>query len=72
MPKPPDLFAFTLDPEILQRLNQLTTEVLQLLQEHTQGPEEALIVLDAVTRTLAAEFGIVLLAPILDSRVGHC
>lgn len=66
-----DFFALCMTPEVSQRLTRLTDDTLQLLQDRTQTPEEALIVLDAVRRTIEAAYGITIVAPINDQATGH-
>jgi hypothetical protein len=65
----PIFTALTLTPEMTKRLKPLITEVLKLVQSRTNTPEEAFIVLDAVTRKLAMIHSMVLVAPI-DGQIG--
>lgn len=62
-------FALMLTPEMTKRLNPVIAEVLKLVQSKTNTPEEALIVLDAVTRKLAMIHSMVITAPI-DGQIG--
>ena len=65
----PIFTALTVTPEMIKRLTPLITEVLKLIQSRTNTPEEAFIVLDAVTRKLAMIHNMVLVAPI-DGHIG--
>ena len=65
------LFAFKLTPEMLHRLRLLSTEILKILKDRTNAPQEALIVLDSVTRELCATYGLALLSAIDTTNTGH-
>lgn len=63
-----NFFAVHTTPAMTEQLTQLTNDTLQLLQDRTQSPEEALIVLDAVVRTLEAAYGVKLIGPMIDDK----
>lgn len=66
-----ELFALELTPEMTHRLRVLSTEILKMLQDRTTTPQEALIVLDSVTRQVCATNGLALLSPIDNTNTGH-
>lgn len=67
----PQLIALELTPDLMQRLTVLSAEILKMLEDRTNAPEEALIVLDTVTRQLCATYGLQLLSPIDSTNTGH-
>lgn len=67
----PQLLALALTPETMHRLRVLSTEILKILQDRTTTPQEALIVLDSVTRQVRATCGLALLSPIDTTNTGH-
>lgn len=60
---------FQVTPEMIGRLKPLVAEILKLVQSKTNTPEEAFIVLDAVTRKLAMIHDMVLMVPV-DGKIG--
>lgn len=65
-----EVLFVALTPEMMKRLKPIVAEVLKLVQSKTNTPEEALIVLDAVTRKLALIHNMVLMAPV-DGKIGR-
>lgn len=71
MSNEPQLFALALTPEMMHRLRLLSTEILKLLKDRTHAPQEALIVLDCVTRQVCATYGLALLSPVDTTNIGQ-
>ena len=67
----PEFFGVEVTPEMTERLSTVVDEVIELLKKRTMRPEEAFIILDAVTRKLAQEQGMFLLSPVDDTNTGH-
>jgi Bacterial regulatory protein, Fis family len=65
------LFAVHATAERTQQLKRLAEEIVALLGDKTEGPEEAFIILDAVRRTLEATYGMTLVAPIDSKSIGQ-
>lgn len=63
------IFFVGLTPEMMKRLKPVVVEVLKLVQSKTNTPEEAFIVLDAVTRKLEMIHNMVIMVPI-DGQIG--
>ena len=65
------IFGIHVTPEMKERLTSITAQLVRLLDDQTQTPEEAFIALDAAKRILEAKHGLLLMFPVTDENIGQ-
>lgn len=71
MSKDLEFVAVGLPPEVKTRLDAISKEILEMLKAKAKSPEEQLMVVDQVTRTLIKTYNMFIVSPIPEGSIGH-